>query len=69
MDSHFVPQPMLAQDFKTEGQGLRWVIALRKGVLFDNGQEMTIDDVIVSPESLVQDDSGWTDLISKSREA
>jgi peptide/nickel transport system substrate-binding protein len=48
LDSHFQPQPMLAQSFKTDDQGLRWVITLRKGVLFHNGQEMTSDDVIAS---------------------
>lgn len=48
LDSHFVPQPMLAQTFKTEDHGRRWLIALRKGVLFHNGQEMTSDDVVAS---------------------
>ena len=48
LDSHFLPQPMLAQTVKTEDQGLRWVITLRKGVLFHNGQEMTSDDVVAS---------------------
>ena len=59
------PQPMLAQTFKTEDQGLRWVITLRKGVLFHNGQEMTSDDVIASLKSMGKRDVGWAHFISK----
>ena len=48
LDSQLVPQPSLAQSYQIEDQGLRWVIALRKGVHFHNGQEMTSDDVLAS---------------------
>jgi peptide/nickel transport system substrate-binding protein len=48
LDSHFAPKPSLAQSYQIEDQGLRWVIILRKGVLFHNGQEMTSADVLAS---------------------
>ncbi len=47
-DSHFIPQLSLAQSYKIEDQGLRCVIALRRGVLFHDGQEMISGDVIAS---------------------
>jgi peptide/nickel transport system substrate-binding protein len=48
LDSHFKPQLSLAQSYQIGDQGLSWTIGLRKGVLFQNGQEMTSADVLAS---------------------
>jgi peptide/nickel transport system substrate-binding protein len=48
IDSHYEPQPMLAAGDKLEDGGKTIVIALRQGVHFHNGKEMTSDDVVAS---------------------
>ena len=48
LDSHFEPQPMLAESEKVEDGGKTIIIKLREGVHFHNGKEMTSDDVVAS---------------------
>src|SRR5690606_20747255 len=48
LDSHFEPQPMLAEGEKVEDGGKTIIIALRQGVHFHNGKEMTSEDVVAS---------------------
>lgn len=48
VDSNFVPQPMLAESEKIEDDGKTLIIALRQGVKFHNGKEMTSTDVVAS---------------------
>ena len=44
MDSKFQPHPMLAEKIEQSGDRLTYTFALRKGVKFHNGKEMTSDD-------------------------
>lgn len=48
IDSHYVPQPMLAEGERLLDDGKTIVITLRQGVHFHNGKEMTSDDVVAS---------------------
>ena len=48
LDSHFEPQPMLAESEKVEDGGKTIIITLREGVHFHNGKEMTSEDVVAS---------------------
>jgi peptide/nickel transport system substrate-binding protein len=48
IDSHYQPQPMLADSDKLEDGGKTIIITLRQGVHFHNGKEMTSDDVVAS---------------------
>ena len=48
IDSHYQPQPMLADSEKLEDGGKTIIIALRQGVHFHNGKEMTSEDVVAS---------------------
>ncbi len=48
IDSHYEPQPMLAEGEKLEDGGKTIVITLRQGVHFHNGKEMTSEDVVAS---------------------
>src|SRR5689334_21336454 len=48
IDSHYQPQPMLADGEKVSDDGKTIVITLRQGVHFHNGKEMTSDDVVAS---------------------
>ena len=47
-DSAFEPTPLLVESDKVEDGGKTLVIALRKGVPFHNGEEMTAKDVVAS---------------------
>jgi peptide/nickel transport system substrate-binding protein len=47
-DRNWVPTPFLADKHTADAKGLRHTIALRKGVKFHNGKEMTADDVVAS---------------------
>src|SRR5437868_1332597 len=47
-DSKYKPQPLLAAGEKVEDGGRKLVIALRQGVKFHNGEEMTSADVVAS---------------------
>jgi len=42
------PQPGLAESYEVDATGRTWTFQLRQGVLFHNGQEMTVDDVEAS---------------------
>jgi len=47
-DVNYAVQPLLAQSWERSEDGLEWVITLRQGVLFQNGKEMTAEDVKAS---------------------
>ncbi len=47
-DSQFEVQPMLADSFEVSDDGLSYTIALREGVTFHDGAEVTADDVVAS---------------------
>jgi peptide/nickel transport system substrate-binding protein len=47
-DKSFTPVPLLAESHTVTDKGLRHVIALRRGVKFHNGKEMTSADVVPS---------------------
>ena len=47
-DKSFTPIPMLAESYTASDAGRRYTIALRKGVRFHNGKEMTSADVVAS---------------------
>ncbi|MHB1652588.1 MAG: ABC transporter substrate-binding protein [Desulfitobacteriaceae bacterium] len=49
-DKNSKPQPMLAEKVITSSDGKNFTIHLRKGVKFQNGKEMTSDDVVASLE-------------------
>jgi peptide/nickel transport system substrate-binding protein len=48
VDEKLMPQPMLADSWKTSRDGLQWTFILRRGVRFHNGKEMTSEDVVAS---------------------
>ena len=50
--------PELALSWKSNPQATVWTYALRKGVKFQTGQEMTADDVVTTFKRLVDPDSG-----------
>ncbi len=50
--------PELAVSWKSNAQATVWTYALRKGVKFQNGQEMTADDVVTTFKRLVDPNSG-----------
>jgi peptide/nickel transport system substrate-binding protein len=45
-DKTFTPVPLLADSHTVGGNGLRHTIALRRGVKFHNGKELTSADVV-----------------------
>ena len=47
-DKGFAPIPMLAEGHTVSPDGRRYTIALRKGVKFHNGKELTAGDVVAS---------------------
>src|SRR5262245_59063245 len=47
-DRSFTPMPMLAEGHTVSDGGRRYTIALRKGIRFHNGKEMTSADVVAS---------------------
>lgn len=48
LDKNSTPKPMLASGYTESANGLKYVINLRKGVNFQNGQPMTSADVVAS---------------------
>src|SRR5499426_2522526 len=48
LDRNFEPAPMLAESHAVTDDGRRYTIALRRGVRFHNGKEMTSADVVAS---------------------
>jgi peptide/nickel transport system substrate-binding protein len=50
LDASDQPQPQLATSWTSENHGLEWVIALREGVRFHSGAELTSADVVASVE-------------------
>jgi peptide/nickel transport system substrate-binding protein len=49
-DANYQPVPMVAESYDVSEDGTIHTIALRQGVLFHNGEEMTAEDVIASAE-------------------
>jgi peptide/nickel transport system substrate-binding protein len=50
LDKNSTPKPMLATGYQVGPHGLHYVIGLRSGVKFQNGQAMTSADVVASIE-------------------
>jgi len=50
--------PELATSWKSNPQATVWTYTLRRGVKFQNGQEMTADDVVTTFKRLVDSNSG-----------
>ena len=62
----FRPAPMLVDTWESDAEGKNWSFTLRQGVLFHNGDEMTVDDVEASFNRWVQVSRlgrGFADLI------
>lgn len=53
-DDGFRPAPMLVDTWEADAEGKVWTFTLRQGVLFHNGDEMTVDDVEASFNRWVQ---------------
>lgn len=52
--AEFAPIPMLAEKWDVSDDGKTYTFALRKGVKFHNGKEMTADDVIASTDRFLE---------------
>jgi peptide/nickel transport system substrate-binding protein len=52
--------PALATDWQVAGDGLTWTFTLRPGVVFHDGSDFTVDDVIAKFERAMDPDSGHT---------
>lgn len=50
--------PVLAESWEQSEDGLTWTFHLREGVMFQNGREMTADDVKWSFERLIDPETG-----------
>src|SRR5699024_1273756 len=48
LDSDYDIQPMLAESYEESDDGKEITFALREGIEFHNGEEMTADDVVAS---------------------
>src|SRR5262245_58694680 len=48
LDKNYEPAPMLAESHTVSDDGRRYTIALRKGVKFHTGKELTSADVVAS---------------------
>jgi peptide/nickel transport system substrate-binding protein len=65
-DDGFRPAPMLVDTWESDAEGKVWTFTLRQGVLFHNGDEMTVDDVEASLNRWTQVSRlgrGYADLI------
>lgn len=54
IDANYESVPMLAEDTVMSDEGKHYVITIRKGVKFHNGEEMTTADVVASLERWVK---------------
>jgi peptide/nickel transport system substrate-binding protein len=65
-DPALVPQPRLAESWEISDDGLTYTFALRQGVTFHNGREMTADDVLYSIQRVMNPDnaSPWKEYTS-----
>src|SRR5690625_2338988 len=52
--------PALAESWEVSDDGLEWRFALRSGVRFHDGSELTVDDVVAKFERATDPDSGHT---------
>lgn len=48
VDADLQPQPMLAESFERSADGLQYTFTLRDGVKFQDGSDLTADDVVAS---------------------
>lgn len=53
-----VPQPALAESWEISDDGLTYTFAIRQGVTFHNGRELTTDDVVYSIERVMDPATG-----------
>src|SRR5438093_7574447 len=60
LDPDAKPYPELAEKFDVSADGLEYTFALRQGVTFHNGDELTADDVKFSFDRLRAKDSGYS---------
>jgi peptide/nickel transport system substrate-binding protein len=65
-DPSLVPQPRLAESWEISEDGLVYTFALRQGVTFHNGREMTADDVVYSIQRVMNPEtaSPWQEYTS-----
>jgi peptide/nickel transport system substrate-binding protein len=65
-DPALVPKPRLAESWEISDDGLTYTFALRQGVTFHNGREMTADDVLYSIQRVMNPDnaSPWKEYTS-----
>lgn len=66
MDENYEPQPVLAESYEVSDDGKEYTIALRQGVKFHNGNEMTADDVVASMNRWVEKSPKANTLIGGS---
>lgn len=62
MNGENVPTPVLAEGYEIDETGTVYTIAIRQGVKFHNGQEMTADDVVPSMENWLAKSSKATPI-------
>lgn len=66
LDDNLGAVPGLAESWETPDDRT-YVFQIRQGVMFHNGREMTVDDVLFSMNRVLSDeDSGWDDLMGPS---
>ena len=65
-DPSLVPQPRLAESYEVSDDGMTYTFALRQGVTFHNGREMTADDVVYSIKRVMDEAtaSPWKEYTS-----
>ncbi len=60
IDENYSPTPHLVDDYTVEEDGLLYTFKLRQGVLFQNGKEMTTEDVYASVNRWLEVNGGGT---------
>lgn len=63
-DENWEIQPFLVEDYRIGNDGQLYVLDLRQGVKFHNGQEMTSDDVVSSIERFGSHNSYFKDYVT-----
>jgi len=52
LSERFEPVPELAESWEIRGDGVRWILHLRRGVLFHDGEEFGAEDVVFTYKTL-----------------
>ena len=58
VDHQFEPVPVLAESYEIAEDGSSYTFSLRDGVLFHNGNELTVDDVVYTHQWMSQPENG-----------